>query len=96
MLKGEEGQASQTNRVGSPSVRGATEKKQNKTGLISCHTLVSPVLDSNSHMLNVTVCFEIAPRRLSSSQPSDAADIYHLWLTLLGVFELQGVDANLL
>lgn len=95
MLKGEEGQASQTNRVGSPSVRGATEKK-NKTGLISCHTLVSPVLDSNSHMLNVTVCFEIAPRRLSSSQPSDAADIYHLWLTLLGVFELQGVDANLL
>lgn len=82
------GRAGESNKQGGFSfcVRGNRKKKKNKTGLMSCHTLVSPVLDSNSHMLNVTVCFEIAPRRLSSSQPSDAADIYHLWLTLLGCF----------
>lgn len=74
MLKGEEGQASQTNREGSPSVRGDREKKT-KAALTSCHTLVGPQLDSNSHMLNVPVCFEMAPRILCSSLPSD---IHHL------------------
>lgn len=52
--------------------------------------------DSNSHMLNVTVCFELAPSRLGGRQPSEAADIYPLGLTLLSVLELQGVGSELL
>lgn len=92
MLKGEGGQESQTNRLCSPQQQ---KKRNNKTGLISSLTLVSPALGSHSHMLNVTVCLEIAPRRLCSCQASEAADIYHLWLTLLAVFRLQGVDAEL-
>lgn len=54
--------------------------------MISCHTLVNAASDSKSHQLNVTVCFETAPRRLCSSEPSDAADLYRPWLTLLGGF----------
>lgn len=72
MLKGEEGQASQTNREGSPSVRGDRGEKKNQNNLMSDTGQSS---HSNSHMLNVPVCFEIAPRILCSGAPSD---IYRL------------------
>lgn len=88
------GRAGESNKQGGFSATHT--QKNNKTGLISSHTLAGPALGSNSHMLNVTVCSEIAPGRLCSCQASDAADIYHLCLTLLGVFHLRGVDAELL
>lgn len=66
------GRAGESNKQGGFSfcVRG-DRKKKNKTknpprALVPCHTLASPVLDRSSHMSNITVCFEIAPRRLCS------------------------------
>lgn len=85
------GRAGESNKQGGFPLCVRGDRKRKKTALISCHTRVSAELDSNSHMVNVTVCFEIAPRILCSSLPSD---IYHLCLTLLGVFKLQRVDAE--